>query len=93
MKRNIVVLAFLLVLAAAAALAQTPSNSQSNTQKNVAGSTSGNAIPTNAAPAVDQSSTANSGIIASGVTDSATLKARSKAPTRPSRLLPARTFK
>ena len=62
MKRNIAMLAFLLVLAAAVTLAQTPSNSQSNTQnvpgqtaqsetqKNSAGSISGNASPTNTAP-------------------------------------------
>lgn len=108
MKRNIVMLAFLLVLAAAVTLAQTPSNSQSNTQNvpgqtaqsetqtNSAGSISGNASPTNAAPSqakpgttpdptaptvdknaappADQSSTANSGMTAAGVTDSATLK-------------------
>lgn len=61
MKRNLM-LALLLVLAAAVALAQTPSNSQSNTQNvpgqtaqsetqnNSAGSISGNASPTNAAP-------------------------------------------
>lgn len=63
MKRNIVTLTFLLVLATAVTLAQAPQNSQptqqptvtpktsqSETQNNTAGSISGNVAPTNASP-------------------------------------------
>ncbi len=62
MKRNILPMAFLLVLATAVAIAQAPTNSQPNsqsvpgqtahseTQNNSAGSISGNASPTNTAP-------------------------------------------
>ncbi len=114
MKRNILTLGSMLVLATAFAVAQAPASAtpdknkpgqtaQSETQNNTAGSISGNASPTNTTPAQNpstpvappntapgttpdptqptidksappQSSTASSGMSASGPTDSATLK-------------------